>query len=91
MSGARSFLRADDLSPAELMDVLDLADRMKKDRFARLATGAWVSMGQEPQAGERAHPFQPYALDGPASAVWDEAENRLRAQKALLVRLLEWS
>jgi ornithine carbamoyltransferase len=30
-------------------------------------------------------------LDGSASAVWDEAENRLHAQKALLVRLLEWS
>ncbi|WP_031468922.1 ornithine carbamoyltransferase [Sciscionella sediminilitoris] len=28
-------------------------------------------------------------LDGPASAVWDEAENRLHAQKALLVSLLE--
>jgi ornithine carbamoyltransferase len=27
-------------------------------------------------------------LDGPASAVWDEAENRLHAQKALLVQLL---
>jgi ornithine carbamoyltransferase len=87
-----------------------------------LATDTWVSMGQEMQAGERAHPFEPYALDeralaraatgaivlhclpayrgkeissavidGPASAVWDEAENRLHAQKALLVRLLEWS
>lgn len=30
-------------------------------------------------------------IDGPASAVWDEAENRLHAQKALLCRLLEWA
>jgi ornithine carbamoyltransferase len=30
-------------------------------------------------------------LDGPQSAVWDEAENRLHAQKALLTWLLEWS
>jgi ornithine carbamoyltransferase len=28
-------------------------------------------------------------LDGPASAVWDEAENRLHAQKALLTWLLQ--
>ena len=30
-------------------------------------------------------------LDGPQSAVWDEAENRLHAQKAILVWLLEQS
>jgi ornithine carbamoyltransferase len=30
----RHFLRDDDLTPAEQADVLDLADRMKKDRFA---------------------------------------------------------
>ncbi len=28
-------------------------------------------------------------LDGPRSAVWDEAENRLHAQKALLTFLLQ--
>jgi ornithine carbamoyltransferase len=87
-----------------------------------LATDTWVSMGQEAQAGEREHPFEPYAvderameraapdvvvlhclpayrgkeisaavIDGPASAVWDEAENRLHAQKGLVVKLLEWS
>jgi len=27
-------------------------------------------------------------LDGPQSAVWDEAENRLHVQKAVLVNLL---
>jgi ornithine carbamoyltransferase len=30
-------------------------------------------------------------LDGPQSAVWDQAENRLHAQKALMVWLAEHS
>jgi ornithine carbamoyltransferase len=30
-------------------------------------------------------------IDGPASVVWDQAENRLHAQKALLAWLLEHS
>jgi ornithine carbamoyltransferase len=33
-SGTRHFLRDDDLSPSELLEVLDLADTVKKDRFA---------------------------------------------------------
>ncbi|HYJ76771.1 MAG TPA: ornithine carbamoyltransferase, partial [Kineosporiaceae bacterium] len=35
MTKVRSFLRDDDLSPAELVEVLDLADTLKKDRFSR--------------------------------------------------------
>jgi ornithine carbamoyltransferase len=30
-------------------------------------------------------------IDGPQSVVWDQAENRLHAQKALLIMLLGWS
>ena len=30
----RHFLRDDDLSPAEQLEVLDLADRIKADRYA---------------------------------------------------------
>jgi ornithine carbamoyltransferase len=30
-------------------------------------------------------------LDGPQSVIWDEAENRLHAQKALMVWLLQHS
>ena len=36
--------------------------------------------GQEIEAG---------VIDGPRSAVWDQAENRLHTQKALLLRLFD--
>jgi ornithine carbamoyltransferase len=79
----------------------------------------WASMGQEAQAADRAHKFEPYrvtrrvmemaapdaiflhclpahrgeevaadVIDSASSAVFDQAENRLHAQKALLVTLL---
>jgi ornithine carbamoyltransferase len=39
----------------------------------------------------RGHEITDDVMDGPHSAVWDEAENRLHAQKALLLWLLERS
>jgi ornithine carbamoyltransferase len=39
----------------------------------------------------RGHEIAASVIDGPRSAVWDEAENRLHAQKALLTYLLEAS
>jgi ornithine carbamoyltransferase len=39
----------------------------------------------------RGHEVAPEVIDGPATRVWDEAENRLHAQKALIAWLLEQS
>jgi ornithine carbamoyltransferase len=56
--------------------------------LARAAAGAIVLHCLPAYRGKE---ISAAVIDGPASAVWDEAENRLHAQKALLVRLLEWS
>ena len=56
--------------------------------LARAATGAVVLHCLPAYRGKE---IAVSVLDGPASAVWDEAENRLHAQKALLTWLLERS
>jgi ornithine carbamoyltransferase len=83
----RHFLRDDDLAPAEQAEVLDLAGATKA---AASATARWPGPARSqscPRAGARRSPRA--VLGGPASVVWDQAENRLHAQKPLLAWLLE--
>ncbi len=56
------------------------------DLMARAAAGA-VFLHCLP--ADRGFEVAPEVIDGPASVIWDEAENRLHAQKALLIWLLE--
>jgi ornithine carbamoyltransferase len=56
-----------------------------------LATAAPDAVVLHCLPAHRGHEITDEVIDGPNSAVWDEAENRLHAQKALLVWLLERS
>ena len=72
----RHFLADDDLSPAEQAQVLDLVALKASRCDARPYATAY---GGKEIAAE--------AIDGPQSVVWDEAENRRHAQKAMLAWL----
>lgn len=60
--------------------------QVNAELLARAAPGAIVLHCLPAHRGQE---ITDEVLDGPASAVWDEAENRLHAQKALLAWLLE--
>jgi ornithine carbamoyltransferase len=62
--------------------------QVNADLLARAAAGAIVLHCLPAHRGDE---ITDEVLDGPASAAWDEAENRLHAQKALLCWLLEQS
>jgi ornithine carbamoyltransferase len=66
--------------------------------FRPFQVNAAMLAGADPEAivlhclpAHRGDEITDEVMDGPHSAVWDEAENRLHAQKALLVWLLERS
>jgi ornithine carbamoyltransferase len=62
--------------------------QINSDLLARAASDAVVL---HCLPAHRGYEITDDVIDGPQSAVWDEAENRLHAQKALLVWLLERS
>ena len=74
----------------------DGLDRVRPFRPFQLNAGLLAKADSEAVVlhclpAHRGHEITDEVIDGPHSAVWDEAENRLHAQKALLVWLLERS
>ena len=62
--------------------------QLNEDKLALAAPGSRVLHCLPAHRGQE---ITAAVLDGPASVVWDQAENRLHAQKALLAWLLEQS
>jgi len=62
--------------------------QINDELLALAAPGAIVAHCLPAHRGEE---ITGQVIDGPASVVWDQAENRLHAQKALLAWLLEHS
>ncbi|MBW4042431.1 MAG: ornithine carbamoyltransferase [Acidobacteria bacterium] len=56
-----------------------------------MATAATDALFLHCLPADRGFEVAPEVIDGPQSVIWDEAENRLHAQKALLIWLLERS
>ena len=54
-----------------------------------MATAASDALFLHCLPADRGFEVAPEVIDGPQSVIWDEAENRVHAQKALLVWLLE--
>ena len=54
-----------------------------------MATAAEDALFLHCLPADRGFEVAPEVIDGPQSVIWDEAENRLHAQKALLIWLLE--
>jgi ornithine carbamoyltransferase len=54
-----------------------------------MATAAEDALFLHCLPADRGYEVAPEVIDGPQSVIWDEAENRLHAQKALLIWLLE--
>jgi ornithine carbamoyltransferase len=54
-----------------------------------MATAASDALFLHCLPADRGFEVAPEVIDGPQSVIWDEAENRLHAQKALLIWLLE--